>query len=57
MSFSTGRSSTSRAFKFKRDIILAQRKALYGSGGILIFGDEKGDARKIHPQDEETTET
>jgi hypothetical protein len=57
MSFSTGRSSTSRAFKVKRDYLLAQRKAFYGSGGILIFGDEKGDARKIHHQDEVTTET
>jgi hypothetical protein len=28
----------------------------YGSGGILVFCDEKGDARKIRPQDDVTTE-
>jgi hypothetical protein len=49
--FSTARSSTPKAFKVKKDhLVIVLRKAFYGSGDILVFSDEKGDARKGRPQ-------
>jgi hypothetical protein len=58
--FSTGRSSTPKAFKVKTHHLIALRKVFYGTCDILVFGDEKGDAsmrRKADPNYEVTAES